>query len=307
MGTPAFAVPTLRALVESGHQVASVLSQPDRPSGRGQRLTAPPVKEAALELGLDVFQPQRVREAQAFGHLEATRADAFVVVGYGQIIPRAVIDLPPLGCVNVHASLLPKYRGAAPINWAIARGETVTGVTTMLIEERLDAGDILLARETTIGPEETAIEVAERLAVMGADLLIETLTCLQTGTIMLRKQNEDQATLAPILKREDGRIDWSLPAQEIFNLVRGFVPWPGSYTSFRGKRLHIHRAKPVAGDTMEPYVIRSVENVVRVGCGEGTALQIEEIQMEGKKRMAAADFLRGNRPQENERLGEETQ
>ncbi len=306
MGTPAFAVPTLRALVEAGHEVVSVLSQPDRPVGRGRRLTAPPVKVAALELGLDVFQPHRVKDPQAFGHLEAARADVFVVVGYGQIIPRAVIDIPLLGCVNVHASLLPKYRGAAPIHWAIVRGETTTGVTTMLIEERLDAGDMLLERETPIGPDETAVDLAARLAPMGADLAIETLAGLQDGLITPRKQNDAEATLAPILKREDGKIDWGLPAGQIFNRVRGFVPWPGSYTSFRGKRLHVHRAQPIAGDSLGPGVIRALGDEVRVGCGEGTVLQIEEVQMEGKNRMAAADFLRGHQPRGNERLGDET-
>ena len=310
MGTPAFAVPTLRALVEAGHEVVSVLSQPDRPVGRGRHLTAPPVKVAALELGLDVFQPHRVKDPQAFGHLEAARADVFVVVGYGQIVPRAVIDLPLLGCVNVHASLLPKYRGAAPIHWAIVRGETTTGVTTMLIEERLDAGDMLLERETPIGPDETAVDLAARLAPMGADLAIETLAGLQDGLITPRKQNDAEATLAPILKREDGKIDWGLPAGQIFNRVRGFVPWPGSYTSFRGKRLHIHRARPHAspraGDSPGPGLISASGDEVRVCCGEGTILQIEEVQMEGKKRMAAADFLHGRQPRENERLGDET-
>ena len=310
MGTPAFAVPSLRALVEAGHEVVSVLSQPDRPVGRGRRLTAPPVKVAALELGLDVFQPHRVKDPQAFGHLKAARADVFVVVGYGQIIPRTVLDLPLLGCVNVHASLLPKYRGAAPINWAIVRGETTTGVTTMLIEERLDAGDMLIERETPIGPDETAVELAERLAPMGADLAVETLAGLEHGLITPRKQNDADATFAPILKREDGRIDWSLPAIKIFNRVRGFVPWPGSYTWFRGKRLHIHRAKPLVApptaDSPGPGVIQALPDEVRVGCGKWTVLRIEEVQMEGKKRMAAADFLCGHQPREHERLRDDT-
>ncbi len=306
MGTPAFAVPTLRALVQVGHDVVAVLSQPDRPVGRGRRVTAPPVKETAIELGLDVFQPRRVKEQQAFARLEAARADAFVVVGYGQIIPRRVIDLPQLGCVNVHASLLPKYRGAAPINWAIALGETATGVTTMLIEERLDAGDVLLERATPIGPEETAVELSARLAPMGAELLMETLLGLQQRTITRRKQNDDEATYAPLLKREDGRIDWGLPAVQIFNRIRGFAPWPGSYTWFRGKRLRLHRARPLMGESPAPGVILPVRGVVRVGCGGGTALAIEEVQMEGKKRIAAIDFLRGHQPRETEILGEQT-
>src|SRR3954453_12948242 len=239
LGTPAFAVPTLERIVEAGHQVVSVLTQPDRPRGRGQQPAAPPVKEAALRLGLPVYQPERVRRPEAVEHLRGFGVDAMVVVGYGQIIPQVVIDLAPLAIINVHASLVPKYRGAGPIQWAIVNGETRTGVTTMRINAGLDTGDMLLKAETEIGPGETAVELGARLAPLGADLLIETLKGLAAGTIVPEPQDDAQATLAPILKKEDGRIDWSRPAAEIHNRVRGLLPWPGGYTSFRGQILHV--------------------------------------------------------------------
>ena len=304
MGTPGFAVPTLRALVRAGHEVVSVISQPDRPAGRGRRLTPPPVKAEAVELGLDVFQPGRIKEPEAVKHLEATKADVFVVVGYGQMIPQAIIDLPRLGCVNVHASLLPKYRGAAPVNWAIVHGEAKTGVTTMRIERRLDAGDIFLASGTEIGREETAVELSQRLAAMGAELLIETIAGLEKGTITPRKQNEARVTYAPILKREDGRIDWSLEAVQVYNRIRGFVPWPGSYTWFRGKRLHVHRATPRTAGSLEPGVISAALGQFQVGCGGGSMLVVEEVQLEGRKRTTASAFLRGHWPQVGETLGD---
>jgi methionyl-tRNA formyltransferase len=302
MGTPPFAVPTLEALAQR-HQVAVVITQPDRPAGRGQKLTPPAVKVRAVELGLPVYQPEKIRTPEALERLRQIAPAIMVVVGYGQIIPQTIIDLPPLGIVNVHASLLPKYRGAAPINWAIVNGETTTGVTTMRIEKRLDAGDILLRRETEIGPGETAPELAERLAPMGAGLLLETLDGLAAGSITPEKQNEAEATYAPILKREDGWIDWQRPAPEIFNRVRGFEPWPGAYTSFRGKRLHIRRAHPLTGVSLAPGRVSTREGF-RAGCGGGTALQFEQLQIEGKQRVAADDFVRGYRPAEDEVLGE---
>ena len=226
-----------------------------------------------------------------------------MVVGYGQIIPQTIIDLPRYSIVNVHSSLLPKYRGAAPINWAIVNGETITGVTTMQIEKRLDAGDILLRRDTAIGPAETASELAQRLAPMGAELLIETLESLAAGAITPQKQNETEATYAPILKREDGWIDWQRPAAEIFNRIRGFDPWPGAYTSFRGKRLHIRRAHPLTGASLAPGRVSTKDGFL-TGCGGGTALQLLELQIEGKQRVSADDFVHGYRPAEDEVLGE---
>jgi methionyl-tRNA formyltransferase len=297
MGTPQFAVPTLKALVEAGHTVAAVYTQPDRPKGRGQELTPSPVKEEALRLALHVEQPLRVRkqveELRAFG------ADAMVVVGYGQIIPQAIIDLPKYGIINVHASLLPKYRGAAPIQWAIARGETVTGVTTMKINAGLDTGDMLLKWETPIGSDETSVDIAPRLASHGAALLIETLEKIET--IEPIKQNDAEATLAPILKKEDGLIDFALPATEIFNRVRGFQPWPGVYTQLRGQRFHLWKAAP-ASISVAPAELHQQQRRLFIGCGNGTSLELIEVQLEGRKRMPVPVFLNGFTLTENERL-----
>jgi methionyl-tRNA formyltransferase len=302
MGTPPFAVPTLEALARR-HRVALVITQPDRPAGRGQKLTPSAVKVKAIELGLQVYQPEKIRTPEAFERLRQLAPDTIVVVGYGQIIPQTIIDLPRYSIVNVHSSLLPKYRGAAPINWAIANGETITGVTTMQIEKRLDAGDILLRRDTAIGPAETASELAQRLAPMGAELLIGTLESLAAGGITPQKQNETEATYAPILKRQDGWIDWQRPAAEIFNRIRGFDPWPGAYTSFRGKRLHIRRAHPLTGASLAPGRVSTKDGFL-TGCGGGTALQLLELQIEGKQRVSADDFVHGYRPAEDEVLGE---
>jgi methionyl-tRNA formyltransferase len=304
LGTPDFAVPTLERIVEAGHEVAAVLTQPDRPKGRSQQLAAPPVKQAAKRLGLPVEQPERIRAAEAVEFLRGLHAEAMIVVGYGQIIPQAIIDLPTRGIINVHASLLPKYRGAAPIQWAIANGETRSGVTTMQIDAGLDTGDILLQRETGIGPEETAIELGARLAVMGADLLVETLAGLQDGAITPRKQDSSEATLAPILKKEDGRIDWTRPAAGIHSRVRGFLPWPGCQTQLRGRTLEVWKARlaePCGGPPGSAHVARGR---VIVSCGGGTALELLEVQLEGKKRMNASAFLNGFHLIDNELLGE---
>src|ERR1035441_3536380 len=314
LGTPAFAVPTLEAIVEAGHQVAAVLTQPDRPSGRGRNAAASPVKQAALRLGLTVYQPERVRRPEAVEYLRGMASDAMVVVGYGQIIPQAVIDLAPLGIINVHASLLPKYRGAAPIQWAIVCGEARRGVTTMRIDAGLDTGDMLLKAETEIGPEENAVELGARLAAMGADLLVETLDGLRAGRIVGEKQDHAQATLAPLLKKEDGAIDWSQPAQTIHNRVRGLQPWPGAQTGFRGVPLHVWKTKsPTGGSgadgprgypvrpTAAPGRVLSLRPLV-VACGEGV-LELLEVQLEGRKRIPAADFANGQRLTDNDILG----
>ena len=294
LGTPQFAVPTLDRIVQAGHEVAAVFTQPDRPKGRGQKDAMPPVKEAALRLGLPVHQPERVRRPEVVEQLRALGPEAMVVVGYGQIIPQAILDIPPKGIINVHASLLPKYRGAAPIQWAIARGETRTGVTTMKIDAGLDTGDMLLTWETEIGPEETAVELGDRLAVAGADLLVRTLAELGSGmpqNVIPQKQDEAQATWAPILKKEDGRIDFSMSAREIVNRVRGLVPWPGCYGSLRGQRFHIWKAKQAEG-VFHGGHLHVAGKKLYAGCKEGS-IELLEVQLEGKKRMTAAAFLNG--------------
>jgi len=302
-GTPRFAVPTLDRLVEAGFHVQLVVTQPDRPKGRGLELVSSPIKQRALQLGLPIAQPETIKNNDAFRvQLGGLRPDAIIVVGYGRIIPRWMLDLPPLGNINLHASLLPKYRGAAPIQWAIARGEAVTGVTTMKIDAGLDTGGILLQQETPIDADDTAETLAPRLAVVGSDLTAETLRRLQAGSIHPRPQDHAQATLAPILKKDDGLINCSLPAQEILNRMRGFQPWPGAYSSFRGKNLQLWKAS--AFDQTLPSSALNVEgDRLFLGCGQGTALELLELQLEGKRRTSASDFIRGYRPLPGEKLG----
>ena len=298
LGTPAFAVPSLEKIVEAGHEVMAVFTQPDRPKGRGGQLAMPPVKEAALRLGLPVFQPERVRRPEVVEQLRALAPEAMVVVGYGQIIPPSILDIPPLGIINVHASLLPKYRGAAPVQWAIANGEEITGVTTMKIDAGLDTGGMLLKRETKIGEEETAIELGARLATAGAQLLAETLR--RIGEIPCKPQDDSQATYAPILKKEDGHIDWSRPSREILNRIRAFQPWPGCYGFRGGQRLHIWKARP-AELSLHPGEIAARGKQLFAGCGDGS-IELIEVQLEGKKRMAAAAFLNGTTIEAGETL-----
>jgi methionyl-tRNA formyltransferase len=304
MGTPVFAVATLERVVDAGHQVLAVYTQPDRPKGRDQRMAHSPVKEAALRLGLPVQQPERVRRPEVVAELAALGPDAMVVVGYGQIIPQSIIDIPRFGIVNVHASLLPKYRGAAPIQWAIANGETVTGVTTMMIDAGLDTGAMLLKWETAIGPAEDSLSLGARLATAGASLLVDTLTGLETGAICPQPQANSQATLAPILKKEDGLIDWRMPARDILNRMRAFVPWPGTYTTFRGQRFHIWQAR-AASPPPAPGILEKRGRALVAGCGGGTAIELVEVQLEGRKRMDAASFLNGNPMAAPEKLGEQ--
>jgi methionyl-tRNA formyltransferase len=289
LGTPAFAVPSLERTVAAGHHVMAVFTQPDRPKGRGQKNAMPPVKEAALRLGLPVHQPERVRKPEVIEELRAIAPEAMVVVGYGQIIPQAILDIPPRGIFNVHASLLPKYRGAAPLQWAVARGETRTGVTTMRINAGLDTGDMLLKWETELGKEETAVELGERLAVAGAELLERTLEGLDT--ITPEPQDDAQASYAPVLKKEDGHVDWNLPAREILNRIRGFTPWPGCYCFLSGTRLHVWKAR-LADVNLLPASLRAEQRRLYAGCGDGS-IEFLEVQLEGKKRMDAASFLNG--------------
>jgi methionyl-tRNA formyltransferase len=290
LGTPRFAVPTLERIVAAGHEVAAVYTQPDRPKGRGQKDAMPPVKEAALRLGLAVHQPERVRRPEVVEQLRALSAEAMVVVGYGQIIPQSILDIPPLGIVNVHASLLPKYRGAAPIQWAIARGETRTGVTTMKIDAGLDTGDMLLKWETEIGAEETAVELGERLALAGADLLVRTLE--ELSGIVPEKQDDSQATYAPMLRKEDGLIRWSMFTREILNRIRGFTPWPGCYTYWHGQRLRLWTARPSQGPAPPQGWLQIDGQRLLAGSGDG-GIEILELQLEGKQRMKTGPFLSG--------------
>ena len=302
LGTPAFAVPSLEACAAAGHDIAAVITQPDRPQGRGQHMAPPPVKETALRLGLRVEQPERIRTPETIALLAAPRPEAMVVVGYGKIIPQAIIDIPPLGIVNVHASLLPKYRGAAPIQWAVANGETVTGVTTMRIDAGLDTGGILLRTETAIGEEETALELSPRLARLGAALLVETLARLAEGLLVPAPQDNTQASFAPILKKEDGVIDWTRRARDIYNRIRGFLPWPGCATQFRGRRMQVWRARLGEGPVGPPGRLATRQGRLLAGCGEQTSLELLEVQVEGKRRMPGADFLHGYQVGENEEL-----
>lgn len=333
MGTPAFAVPTLEACLKAGHEVAAVFTQPDRPKGRGRELAQSPVKQCALAHSLPIHQPPRVRHPDVVEQIRSIAPRAIVVVGYGQIIPQSIIDIPPLGILNVHASLLPFYRGAAPIQWAIANGEIETGVTIMRIDAGLDTGDILLKESTLIGRDEPAPVLSSRLAAIGASLLIEALRGLDAGTITPVPQDHSIATLAPILKKEDGRIDWSLPAQTIYNRLRGFTPWPGASTTFRGQQLFILSARLAAApsasvpttaapSTAAPTTAPTsatqptaappgkllpavpARNRLSVACGSGTVLEILELQLEGRKRVNAAAFLNGQRLHDNERLGD---
>lgn len=307
-GTPQFAVPTLEKLVAAGFPVHLVLTQPDRPKGRGLELVASPVKQAASRHNLPIYQPQKIKNNEELqGRLREIAPDAIIVVGYGRIIPKWMLDLPRYGNLNLHASILPKYRGAAPIQWAIANGERVTGVTTMRIDEGLDTGDILLQQELGIQDDDTAETLGPRLAAIGADLMIETLSRLQATTIIPKPQNHVEATLAPILTKEDGFIDFHRSAQEIYNRLRGFQPWPGAFTKFRGKVLAVTAARPVQPLSSEPSVedgqLRLRGSQLLVGCGQSTVLELLEVQPEGKKRMPASDFARGYRPSQDERLG----
>ena len=303
-GTPQFAVPTLEKLVKSGLQVSLVVTQPDRMRGRGLELTSSPVKHWALSSGLPIVQPDKIKNNEDLrSQLTQLHPDAIVVVGYGRIIPEWMIKLPKFGNINLHASLLPKYRGAAPIQWAIAMGERVTGVTTMRIDAGLDTGDILLQREVAISERDTSVTLAPRLAMVGAELMADTLNGLQGGTIKPRPQDDSHASLAPILKREDGLIDFRRTATETLNRLKGFQPWPGAYTFFRGKTLQVHDAgvaEIVPGSPVGSIVIENER--LLVVCGQNTALELLEVQPEGKKRMATRDFVHGYRPRPGEQF-----
>jgi methionyl-tRNA formyltransferase len=303
MGTPAAAVPTLERCIADGHEIVAVWTQPDRPAGRGNKLAPPPVKVRAEQHGLPVHQPEKIRHAAAKELFASYGADVAVVVAYGRILPPEFLAAPRFGCVNVHFSLLPKYRGAAPVNWAIVRGESETGVTTMFMDAGLDTGDILLQSATPIGPAETAPELLARLSITGAELLSRTLQ--QLGAIAPQPQDHAQATLAPVMQREDGLVDWHLTAEEIACRARGFQPWPNAFTTFRGAKLVIWRAVPApeTNAAAPGTVILAKGEKLRIACGGGTVLQVEETQPEGKRRLPVKDFLNGARLQTGEMMG----
>jgi methionyl-tRNA formyltransferase len=306
-GTPQFAVPTLEALIGAGHDVALVVSQPDRPVGRAQTMTAPPVKQTALVAGLAVAQPEKIRNNQEFrAQLEAIRPDAIVVVAYGRIIPQWMLELPRLGCINLHGSLLPKYRGAAPIQWAIANGEPFTGLMTMLLDEGLDTGPTIMRSKRPIGPQETSVELFKELAASGALLVVKTLDRLATGHFKVWPQNHELATYAPLLTREDGRMDFAIrTARELYDRWRGFQPWPGAFTSLEGKKLIVHAMKPAPEREQvgEPGQVSVDGSRLYVACARNTWLELLEVQLEGKKRVTAAEFLRGAALSADRKLG----
>jgi len=303
MGTPQAAVPSLERILIDGHEVVAVYTQPDKPSGRGNKITFSPVKELALARGLAVFQPQRIKPPEALEQFQSHRADVALVVAYGRILPATFLNAFSNGAINVHFSLLPKYRGAAPVNWAIVNGETETGVTTMKMDEGLDTGDILLQRSTAIGSDETAIALMERLSVVGAELLYETLR--ELDSLKPVKQDTDLASLAPIMKKEDGLIDWKSSATEIADRVRGFQPFPTAYTYFQSKRLTLWQAGATesASDSFSlGEVVEAKGNQLTISCGFGL-LKIGELQLEGKKRMSTRDFLNGVKLKIGDSLG----
>lgn len=299
MGTPDFAVPCLQRLLEDGHEVPAVFTQPDKPVGRHAVLTPPPVKQLALSHGIPVYQPTKMRDGTAAALLRELAPDCLVVVAYGRILPQEILDVPPRGCVNIHGSLLPRYRGAAPIQWSVIRGETVTGVTSMFMDAGMDTGDIIDTLTTPIGENETAGELFERLAPLGARLLSTTLAAIADGTVTRRPQNDAEATMAPMLEKAMGRLDLTRPARELHNQVRGMNPWPGAFCTVGGKTLKIHETRVAAGSGAPGTLLCA--DPVTVACGEG-ALQLVTVQPEGKPRMAAEAWLRGARLPQGARL-----
>ncbi len=305
MGTPQAAVPTLQQLIDDGHEVVAVWTQPDKPAGRGNKLTPPPVKEFALQNGLEVFQPAKIKNAEALELFQSHQADVAVVVAYGKILPESFLTAFPKGAINVHFSILPKYRGAAPVNWMIVNGEKIAGVTTMQMDAGLDTGDVLLQREINIGEDETSIELMERLSYLGSDLLSDTLS--HYDRLAHIPQNHDLASLAPIMKKEDGLIDWNSTAEEISNRVRGFQPFPTSFSKYQDKKLTIWKCRKVEEFSSEinnpGEIIEAKGDKIVVSCGNSTFLQIDELQIEGKRRMPVRDFLNGVKVGIGEKLG----
>ena len=303
-GTPAFALPTLRlSIAQPDFKISAVVTQPDRPRGRGRETSLSPVKALALAAGIPVYQPEKIKSEEAQNYFQQVAADVVVIIAYGQIIPARLIAIPSLGWINLHGSLLPKYRGAAPINWAIINGETRTGLTTMQIEAGLDTGPMLLKYETEIGPDETAPQLTARLAEAGAPLVVETLRKLAAGEIRPMPQDYSQKTLAPPLKKEDGRVDWSLRAQQIYNRIRGLQPWPGTFTSFREKICNVWGKPAEQTTSRKPGSLVAIADELLVACGEGTALKLEFLQREGRKKITAREFANGARLAPDEKFG----
>lgn len=302
MGTPEFACPTLATLFARKEQVVAVVTQPDRPKGRGQQTLPPPVKSLALEHGVSVLQPVKVRLPESVEEIRALEPDLIVVVAFGQILPKALLDIPRLGCINVHASLLPRYRGAAPLNWCIINGESETGVTTMMMDVGLDTGDMLLKKVTPIDPDETTQALHDRLSVLGAELLAETLDQLVRGELTPEKQDDAITCYAPMLKKEDGLIDWEKESGRVKDQVRGMTPWPGAFSYLDDKLVKLYRVELASGSGVPGTVLSACRNGIEVACGKGSVL-ITELQLEGKKRLPAAEFLAGCRLEPGTLLG----
>ncbi len=304
MGTPQAAVPTLKRIIDDGHEVVSVWTQPDRPAGRGNKLKAPPVKDLAIEKGIEVFQPEKIRTKKTISLFKSQDADVAVVVAYGRILSKSYLSAFPKGCINVHFSLLPKYRGAAPVNWAIVNGEKTTGITTMQMDLGLDTGNILLQSETKIGDDENSIELMERLSFQGAELLSKTLA--DYDNIEPKKQDDNEATLAPLMSKEDGLIDWNMSAEQINNRIRSFQPFPKSFTNYKGEKLTLWKGKvsnkAIASSTNGKILVAENDDLL-IACGKGSILKIEELQIAGKRRMSTKDFLNGITLEEGEHLG----
>ena len=304
-GTPRFAVPTfIHLLAQPDIEIAGVITQPDRPRGRGHEISAPPVKEAAIAANISLHQPEKIRSPETRDLLQRLAPDCIVIIAYGQIIPAPLLSIPRFGWINLHASMLPKYRGAAPINWAIANGETQTGLTTMRIDAGMDTGEMLLQEEIDIAPEETAPELAQSMAEAGAPLMLETLRGIAAGKLVARPQTNGEATYAPLLKREDGRIDWNRPATEIYNRMRGFAPWPGAYTSFRGQTCHLW-AEPFSLRAINlgaPGTIFREDSQILIASGHATLLRLLSVKVEGRKQISAEEFANGARLTERERF-----
>ncbi len=303
-GTPQFAVPSLKKLLSQPDvEIVGIFTQPDRPRGRGNEVSFSPVKKAASAAGIAVYQPEKIRAPEAEQQLRTLAPDVIVIIAYGQIIPGRLLPIPRLGWINLHASLLPKYRGAAPIRWAIANGDTITGNTTMRIDAGMDTGEILLQQELPIGTQETAPELGDRLSEAGSRLMIETLRGLAAGTLASRLQDAAGATYAPMLKREDGRIDWGRPAQEIYNRMRGFTPWPGAFTEFRGQTCHVFGQPLAKGSTDGPGTLLTEEGKLLVACGAATVMELSHIKVEGRKQISASEFANGAHLRPGERFG----
>ena len=293
LGTPEFAVDSLDAVARAGHDLACVVAQPDRPAGRGQAAREPPTKSWARAHGVPVLQPEKVRDGRLAADLTARAPDLLLVVAYGRILGEDLLHLAPFGAVNVHASLLPRWRGAAPIQWALAEGDRETGVTVMRMDAGLDTGDILLQRVLAVAPEETSETLRARLAALGAAAIVEALPLLAAGRLTPVRQDDSRMTFARILSKEDGRLDFTLPAEKLAARVRAFTPWPGAFTSFGGKLLKVHAARPTASGDLAPGEARAFPDGVLVGCGAGSALLLRTVQLEGKRRLEATDFVKG--------------